>query len=165
MQARVTWKLKWLRMGILVTFWYVLKRLTWCSSVNTTLESGASKVAYSWNCRKGRSPGKILRGELAKAADFWATAIKTIELMHLNHEFASLAAEVAQLHRHLTSDEFDKCQSLATHLSKSRTRGEMRKGQFNTSWVFEMRFWGGVVAVGISNCIKFRYWYKKSKFW
>ena len=73
-------------------------------------------------------PGEILRGELAKAADFWATAIKTIGLGHLNHEFDRLAVEVAQLQRHLTSDEFHKCQSLATHWSKSRTRGKIEGG-------------------------------------
>ena len=66
-------------------------------------------------------PGEILREELAKAADFRATAIKTIGLGHLNHEFDMLAAEVAQLQRHLTSEEFHECQSLATHWSKSRT--------------------------------------------
>ena len=71
-------------------------------------------------------PCEILRGELAKAADFWATAIKTIG--HLNHEFDRLAAEVVQLQRNLTSDEFHKCQSLATHWSKSRTRGKIEGG-------------------------------------
>ena len=73
-------------------------------------------------------PGEILRGELAKAADFWATAIKTIELGHLNHEFDRLAAEIAQLQRHLISDEIHKCQSLATHWSKSRMRGKIEGG-------------------------------------
>ena len=85
-------------------------------------------------------PGEILRGELAKAADFWAIAIKTIGLGHLNHEFDRLAAEVAQVQRHLTSEEFHKCQSLATHWSKSRTRGKLREGQFSMSWVFATRF-------------------------
>ena len=73
-------------------------------------------------------PSKILRGELAKAAEIWATAIKTIRLGHLNHEFDSLAAEVAQLQRHLTSEEFYKCESLATHWSKSRMWGEIEGG-------------------------------------
>ena len=73
-------------------------------------------------------PGEILRGELAKAADFWAITIKTIGLGHLNHEFDRLTAEVAQVQRHLTSEEFHKCQSLATHWSKSRTRGKIEGG-------------------------------------
>ena len=73
-------------------------------------------------------PREILRGELAKAADFWATAIKTMGRRHLNHELDRLAAEVAQLQRQLTSEKFHKCQSLATHWTKSGTRGEIEGG-------------------------------------
>ena len=73
-------------------------------------------------------PGEILRWELAKAADFWATAIKTIELGHLNMSSIGWQQKIAQLQRHLISDEFHKCQSLATHWSKSRTRGKIEGG-------------------------------------
>ena len=89
------------------------------------LEKRAESLCYEVMLPR---PGEILKGELAKAADFWATAIKTIGLGHLNHELDRLAAEVAQLQRHLTSDEFHKCQSLATHWSKSKTRGEIEGG-------------------------------------
>ena len=78
-------------------------------------------------------PGEILRGELAKVADFWATTIKTIGLEHLNHEFDRLAAEVAQLQRHITS--------LWLHTGLSQGRGDkLREGRFSMFWLFATRF-------------------------
>ena len=135
-------------MGLLATFWQCAKKVdaglkcqhhlgNWRKhgGLPTKLQKRAEALRYEVMLPR---PGEILGGELAKAADFWATAIKTIGLGHLNHEFDRLAAEVAQLQRHLTSEEFHKCQSLATHWSKSRMRGKLREGQL--SWVFAMRF-------------------------
>ena len=135
-------------MGLLVTFWHVLKKVDAMLKCQHHLRNWRKQGGLPKKLQKRAlryevvlpRPGEILRGELAKAADFWATAIKTIGLGNLNHEFDRLAAEVAQLQRHLTSEKFHKCQSLATHWSKSRTWGKIEKGQFSMSWVFATRF-------------------------
>ena len=98
-------------------------------------------------------PNSKLKGEIDATACDWGNAIARIGQVHLTNQIDSLATELAPLLSKITSEEFDRCRSLAIHWSKKRTRGKLAVGTIKkfysySDFVLRGRTIGGTLPEG-----------------